>query len=136
MELSDLVGLHELTAVDEGTELRKSWGSEEQCNAIYFTLDGVTYAVVEDPEDGYRSHARDIEVVERAMKNVFPPCKVVARHVTHAQMGSADMLVLTDTTTGRDVLTVGTSNTDDYYPCYEADFDPRAMAVNAVQSIG
>jgi hypothetical protein len=131
MELSELVGLHDLTAVDEGTEERKRWGSSETCNAIYFTLDGVTYAVVEDPEDGYRSHAEDVEVVARPMKNTFPACRVLATHRTDCGPGSADVLVLADVLTGLEVLTVGTENTDDYYPYYVATFDPRAMAVNA-----
>ena len=57
MQFEDLVGLHQLSGVDESSEVRPSgWGSgDESVGVILFIIDGVTYKAVENPDDGYRS---------------------------------------------------------------------------------
>lgn len=44
-----------------------------------------------------------------------------------------DYLVLVSEITDKPVLTVGTSNTDDYYPSFVAHFEPENMSVNSEQ---
>ena len=48
------------------------------------------------------------------VKNTFPAVK----------------LELLDCKTGKTVLEVGTENTDDYYPCFVANWSPENMACN------
>lgn len=49
VELSDLVGKHELSGVD--TSVADS-GLYEDASYIVFIMDGVTYKAIEDPNDG------------------------------------------------------------------------------------
>lgn len=55
------------------------------------------------------------------MKNVFP------ERLVYCEMDN-DILNIYDTETKRVILSVGTSNFDDWYPCFVAHFDPTAMA--------
>lgn len=137
MELKELKGKHQLDAVDFTDEKIKNWADQyEDCQVCRFRLDGVVYMAAEDPDDGYRSNMRDLIVDESAnMKNVFPAIEVLARHRTESNddgwLQEDDILELIDTTTGEIVLTVGTENTDDYYPYFIANFVPGAMVTNA-----
>ena len=136
MELADLVGEHILDAVDFSNEqLKREYSDEfETAQVMRFRLDGIVYAVVEDPDDGYRSSMQEIIVDESAtMVNVFPPIKIVGRYRTETgdKCNRADILELIDVKTGKTVLEAGTDASDDYYPSYVASFHPEAMAVNA-----
>ena len=137
MELNELKGKYMLDAVDFTDEQIKSWGDMyEDCEVCRFRLDGVVYMAAEDPDDGYRSHMRDLVVDDSAnMKNVFPSIEVLARHRTEQKTSystqESDVLELVDTTTGEIVLTVGTENTGDYYPYFVANFVPASMVTNA-----
>lgn len=132
MELKELTGKKVLDAVDFSAESIKSWGdSYEDCQVCRFRLDGVVYSAVEDPDDGYRSHMRDLVVNENStMTNVFEGQEVLCRYRDKSEYDTDDVLELVDTTTGKVVLEVGTRNTDDYYPWFTATFNPEAMAVN------
>ena len=133
MELKDLVGKHILDAVDFTDEKIKDFSDEyEDCQVCRFRLDGIVYMAAEDPDDGYRSHMRDLIVDDAAvMKNSFPPCEVLCRYRSVDEDGNeSDILELVDTATGQIVLAVGTENTDDWYPYFVSDFSPKAMAVN------
>ena len=133
MELKDLVGEHELDAVDfDNEEIKDEYSGVEMSQVCRFRLDGKVYAAIEDPSDGYRSSMRDLSVSDSAtMKNVFQPVKVVGRHRTKGEYGGEDdVLELIDVKTGQVVLEVGTDQVDDYYPGYVASFHPEAMAIN------
>lgn len=126
MELKDLVGLHKLSAVDTGfSEDINGYGPAE---TISFTLDGITYTAMEDPQDGLRSCMSEIAVdKDRKMKNKFKPVKVVGRYV---ESYSRDILELIDIQTGETVLEVGTSDYNDYYPCFVSSWRPEGLAIN------
>lgn len=139
MELKDLVGVHNLDAVDFGTippERRR----DSAANVMHFRLDGVVYLVSEDPDDGYRSSMREIKAEPEGtyMNNVFLPQTVVgvykerrrAFEHSYANDIACDILELRDVETGLIVIEVGTDNTDDYYPCFVASFNPENMAVD------
>ena len=133
VELSDLVGEHTLTCVDEFTDkVKETWGDGfEDCEACNFTLDGVTYSAIEDPSDGYRSSMRELKVSHAIGKNVFPAQTVVGHMMADSEYGEKhDVLVLTDVVTGKVVLKVGTESTDDYYPSFVNTFTPENMAIN------
>ena len=109
----------------------------DPCNTCSFILDGQVYTCVEDPDDGYRSHLKLIFKGSIAVANVFMPQEVRCAMRNNSKVDPDDydyergvILDMIDTTTGKTILSVGTSNTDDYYPSYVARFDPTAMAIN------
>ena len=131
MELKDLVGTHVLTAVDMNIDslpqdIRRD--VYENANVINFELDGVTYAVVEDPEDSYRSSMREILVVQYTIGNRFTPCKVKCK--MRGGYSGEDILDMRDVITGEIVLSVGTERVGRYYPCFIAEFTPENMIIN------
>lgn len=134
VEFAALIGLHDLDAVDIGSVKLARWeGSDdmEDCNLLWFRLDGVIYGCIEDPSDGYRSSMRDLVTWDRSMVNTFAPCRVLARHRTKSDYHEADILEFIDVVTGKTVLEVGTDRSDDYYPSYVSSFTPENMAPNA-----
>ena len=65
MELKDFVGLHEYGGVELGTN------PENDAEYVIFMLDGNCYKIEEDPDDGWRSYAKDVEeygVIDKAPK--------------------------------------------------------------------
>ncbi len=137
MKLKDLVGYHILDAVDFKDskvyeEFEDSYLNSTTCR---FRLDGIIYVAIEDPNDGYRSMMKDLELgIFGEITNVFEPVWVEAVYLQERKdkcwEDGSDILKLIDLKTGRTVLEVGTGNTDDYYPYFVADFDPTAMASN------
>ena len=132
MELKDFEGKYQLQGVDECTESVKTWGdSFEDCSAIRFKLNGVVYVAIEDPDDGYRSYLGELKIDQLDIKNPFENVEVVASYRDSNKYNEkSDIMDFIDTTTGKVVLSVGTGNTDDYYPYFVASFDPTAMSVN------
>ena len=131
--LESLVGEHELTGVDFGRVVVTEYGYDENCDSCTFVLDGEIYTVTEDPSDGYRSSMRSLVKGGEPVRNMFTPCRVLCSMQAKGEYGSVDdILVMRDVVTGKEVLSIGTENTDDYYPCYRANFDPTSMASNAV----
>lgn len=134
MELKDLIGKHMLTGVDIGSRVRHPYKDEEyteNCQTISFVLDGVTYTVIENPDDGYRSSMREIITDSIVVENTFAPVEVLGVMRQRDEYGNvSDALDLLDTTTAKVVLSAGTNNTDDYYPCFVAEFMPENMAIN------
>ena len=81
MNLLDLVGIHIMTGIETGTvKIKGQWYSKDNCNYVKFKLDGITYMAVEDPDDGYRSCCRDLEIVNEECKislpNILVECKM------------------------------------------------------------
>jgi hypothetical protein len=136
MNLQDLVGTHDFGGIDFSTLPRDQYGDTP--NVVRFLLDGITYEVTEDPSDGYRSHMRDIQIVETPVQNRFGPIEVRAEmKQSPDEYGySNDILQLIDTFTGKPVLSIGTDNTDDYYPSFVSDFQPENMSVNQIEKGG
>lgn len=137
MELKDLTGEHVLDAVDLTTEkFTDRDDNYKDCEVCRFRLDGVTYVAAEDPEDGYRSHMRDLLIDDKGvMKNPFNPIKVICKY--RSESGDSwkqedDVLELIDVETNKIVLEVGTGNTDNSFPYFIADFQPRNMAINGM----
>jgi hypothetical protein len=126
-----LVGEHLLDGVDMFDEqVKAEWGDDfELCEMMRFRLDGVTYLAIEDPCDGYRSSMREIKVSDTPMKNIFPVHRVIVSHRTKGEFQKEDdVLEFRSVLTGKLVLEVGTSNVDDYYPCFVARFTPENLA--------
>lgn len=132
MEVKDLVGLHKLSGVDMSHESIKTLGdSFEDANVINFVLDKKTYTATEDPSDGYRSSMRDIVVTDFRVRNTFPIIRVMGIMRANDTYGDEnDVVDFYDVETAKVVLSVGTRNTDDYYPSFVAEFTPENMATN------
>ena len=121
MELKDLVGDHVLTGVGEGAFPD---GGE---NYFSFELDGHVYTAIEDEEDGYRSSMAEIAVDQFTAETRLPNVRVVA---TMDDDVYNEILTLTDTVSGQPILHIGTTDFQDYYPCFTAKWMPENMAVN------
>lgn len=118
MELKHLVGLALLDAVD-------FYSDSNEYQVCRFRLDGLVYVAKEDSEDGYRSMMSELFISKDSdMKNVFPERLVYCE----MEAGDNDILNIYDTETKQVILSVGTSNFNDWYPCFVAHFDPTAMA--------
>lgn len=134
---------------DERTpEPRHGW-TYDPATYMYFMVDGVIYCVQEDPDDGYRSHLKDIVVVNQMPLNVWQPAEEVMGH--HAQKNSelidhnfdptryyedrCEIVQLISTATAKPVLEFGTDYSDDYYPSFVARFYPNKMGINERQAI-
>ena len=134
VDLESLVGEHELSGVDMGKTTVTRYGSTEEANNISFVLDGIVYTATEDPDDGYRSHMGSLAIGGK-VTNTFAPQRVLCSYykgkITESDYNTSnELLIARDVVTGKEVLRVGTSNTDDYYPWFTADFDPTAMGCN------
>lgn len=118
VSLESLVGVHTLTGVD--TDPRES--PLRHADAISFMLDGQTYLAVEDPQDDYRSSMESISRVDEPTKNQFPVVQVLGR-----MRDNDPVLELLNVETGKVILSVGTDNADDYYPCWVAAYHPENL---------
>lgn len=128
LNLFDLLGEHVLSGVDFDKTEVKTWGDQfEIAQCIRFTLDGVTYIAVEDPEDGYRSTMREIRISETPCRTVlFPVVPVLVIKKPDDTYGQKnETLQFLNKVNGKVVLEVGTDNREDYYPWYVAAFFPQ-----------
>lgn len=128
--LMRLCGTHTLSGVELTTkEVDNGYGGMDTCNTILFTLDGVTYEMVEDPADGYRSYHRDIKVTAREPRFKFPGVTVLC-HMMDDEPDYNNAIVMRDATNGKIILEAGTKNVGDYYPYCHFVWMPENMAVN------
>ena len=129
-ELKDLVGKHILSGIEVGIIEREAWGYLEKCEYIKFTLDGVNYLAVEDPNDGYRSYMNDLEVSDTPCKIHLPNVEVVCQMREDNYYERNDVLEFVDVLNGKKILAVGTGNYDDYYPYCVLEYMPENMSCN------
>lgn len=130
--LESLVGEHELSGVDMTEEdMPTSYGGGDYHGSVCrFILDGKTYTACEDDNDGYRSAMKSL-TEGGEVRNQFAPQRVLCSMRYEDEYGNKDeTLVMRDMITGKEVLEVGTDNTDDYYPSFVSNFQPENMACN------
>ena len=131
MELKELVGAHILSGVEVGCEERQIYSWAEHRNYVKFTLDGVTYKAVEDPDDGYRSYMEELEVSETSCKTKLPDIEVFCvMSAVGEYEGESDVLCFYDVLSGKKIMAVGTENTNDYYPYCILEYHPENMYCN------
>lgn len=129
MELKDLIGEHELSGLDTFTKKGSDY-YQSDADGYRFILDDITYSVVENPDDGYRSHLSDLEVTTDKVDYTFPPQKVFGKMREDQEYSKNDVLELYDITTNKLVLAIGTDNYDDWYPTCIMDWQPQNLAIN------
>jgi len=135
-ELKDLVGPHVLDAVDfENVSTPSYEGADytSDSQVCRFRIDGVVWAVLEAPPDGYGSSMRELRRQRKNSKaklsNIFTATPVLAVYVDHGY--GSDLLTMYAIENGKPVLTVGTDRSDDYYPNFVASFAPENLPVNS-----
>jgi hypothetical protein len=139
MELKELEGSHKLSGVSYVNEMLNggeftneySWNDGAVC-VISFILDGITYTAVEDANDGYRSAIGNLFINEFVCSNTFEPIDVICKHKTEYNVNDfskryCDILEIYSIKSGKIILTVGTDNTDDYYPSFVSDWNPKNL---------
>ncbi len=132
MELKDLIGGHKLSGVDVTSEGFNLYGRDG--DAVRFILDGKTYKAIEDPDDGYRSYLKELEVTDEKVTTNFPPQSVVGI-MKSAGLYDSDVIQFVDSVTGKVVLEVGTEDVNDYYPCAIIRWSPENLAINSKDEI-
>lgn len=130
MNLSDLVGEHILSGIEIGTMEMEIYGCTAICNFIKFAIDGVTLLAMEDPDDGYRSYMRDLVIVEEPCKIKLPDIRVCCTMCPDGELYKNEVLSFVDVLSGKEILAVGTENTDDYYPYCVLEWTPENMFCN------
>ena len=131
MDLVNFVGEHILTGVAKGLIDLPSdmYADADSCSCLDFILDDNVFSAVEDPSDGYRSCLGQILVDRNGCHiNKFVPHKV--RGAFRSTDRNSDVIEFTDVLTNKIVLSIGTDNTNDYYPYYVAEWLPENLAVN------
>ena len=89
-----------------------------------FKLDGIIFKVLEDPDDGYRSHLGVIEYGKQSEGIFFSQpisqvrIELYAGETGEGIYGTREGYRLVDVTDGHVWLEFGTDNTDDYYPMF------------------
>ena len=130
MELNELIGNHILSGVETGVLTKNNYGWEDMCNYIKFTLDGVTYMAVEDPDDGYRSFMEELEISKEPCKVSLPNIEVFCAMMADDRYKRNDVLLFFDVLSGKEILSVGTESYDDYYPICHLEYHPENMYCN------
>ena len=98
-----------------------------------FNVDGVIFKVLEDPDDGYRSHLGTIEYSTDS-KGIFFKTPIAKVRIEEYDEKEDDSYVgqvnqgyrLVDITDNHVWLIFGTHNYDDYYPCFVFRHFPKA----------
>lgn len=130
LTLESICGEHFLSGVEITVENIERYRCTEQCEVLLFTLDGITYRMAENPDDGYRSYCEEISISDRAPMFSFPPIKVICSMMESNDYESNDCIVIRDAENGKTVLEAGTKDYDDWYPYCHFSYTPENMACN------
>lgn len=142
VELTDLVGIHEISAIWRGMITVPWLGGEETVQAVVLQLDDQFVLFTENPNDGYRSSLGDVyrtsasmwielcsEVLNSPMPSlapIHPPVmasfSIRDRSYFHGER--AEVLYAIDECTDLCIFEIGTDNIDDYYPSFIFDWRP------------
>ena len=104
------------------------YGAESQA----FKIDGVVFEVLEDPDDGYRSHMAGVLARSDRDYNFYdkPFARIQIEKISN-DVGSQDAVEkmhgyqLVDVEDGHVWLTFGTEWYDDYYPMFRFEYKPK-----------
>ena len=98
-------------------------------------IDGVVFEVLEDPDDGYRSHMAGVLARSAKDYNFYekPIAKVRLEKIAEEEreMGAVEKMhgyKLIDVKDGHAWLTFGTEWYDDYYPMFRFQYAPKDEA--------
>lgn len=130
--LESLCGKHIFSGCELISTKIDGWCFGEDYTICLFTLDGTTYKAIEDPDDGYRSYCRELEISEKPPRYTFPgievECSMMENDDYYHQNNNC--LVIRDSENGKTILEIGTKNYDDWYPYCHFSYTPENMACN------
>lgn len=115
---------------DKVTIFEELYGCERDFNACLFALDGETYQLLEDEDDGYRSYCKEIEISKQKIRPEFSIAVVCTPYEDDDNGGEHDCMKVIDLKNGKTILTVGTKYVNDYYPCCIFEYQPENMGLN------
>lgn len=126
-----LCGKHMLSGIR--TDVRHPF--DPDANGIAIDLQSFTVFIFEDPSDGYRSTAAAPLIAACSLYEFGSPQYVHApveirkweRSEGDSFYGEVSGLQFVDTRSNKVILTVGTSNTDDYYPSFVCEWRPENL---------
>lgn len=136
-------GIHILSGVSDliinaDTE---PWNLWSDSNGYIIVLDGKTYVVFEDPEDGYRSCGFIGYAKGEVCKNTFPEQRILVRHFDGTKRWSdwytSKMWYyeFLNPDTEELILKIGTDEYDDYYPNAILEYHPENLPINSDKNI-
>lgn len=106
---------------------RDGWTPFYGVDNTLFKLGDRVFEAVEDESDGYRSYLQSVEARPDA-KGIFAPAPFAEVRVRETDRGSFDGYELYDRS-GHVWLTIGTNNSDDYYPSFVFTYEPSGELV-------
>lgn len=124
--LIDLVGEHLFSGIDVSEEKYEG----QSCEVINFILDDITYKVIENPSDGWRSYLGDIKISNEKILNTFPPQKVIIKKKKSDKYQTNNTIQFFDAINKKLILEIGTDNADDWYPYCVMEYHPENMEIN------
>jgi len=91
-------------------------------------IDGETYEMIEDENDGYRSSLKGFSKSNQKCTNQFQPIDVFG-----SIEEGGEIVCFRDMENGKKVLTIGTDWTDGYYPLVVFEWTPENLHVNELK---
>lgn len=132
ISFESILGKHVLSGIDYVKECEEIYkGHKEALDSVLFTLDGITFKLTENPDDGYRSYCEELELAECSPKYTFQGIEVI---VSMLDGDDKDCIVITDSKNGEIILIAGTDYTEDYYPICVFEYYPENMSCNQNKS--
>lgn len=131
IELKDLCGKHILSGIEVGEKgFETRWDGIQERSYVKFTLDSIHYLAVKDPNDGYRSYMEELQTTDEPCEVPLPNVEVVCHMKEDDKWVNNDVLVFVDAVNGKEILSIGTENYDDYYPYCVLHYTPENMSCN------
>lgn len=138
INLTDLYGKHTLRAIKRNV----NHPFDPDASGLAIELGGVVVMFFEDPSDGYRSMLAAPLVAADSLHEFggdlnYLHIPVLIRdwkpdpNTDGSNYGEVDGIEMIDRRNGKVILTVGTRNTDDYYPSFVCDWGPGNLQENA-----
>ena len=101
------------------------YGVDNNC----FKLNNSVFEAVEDEDNGYRSYLDTVELSDKENLIFFdaPLALVTVQDIGEGELGEDRGYRLVDAVDGHIWLQFYTDNTDDYYPCFRFEYEPKEM---------
>ena len=131
MLLKDLCGFHKFQGIEismkKNTGFSSIFQEYENCQVVKIMLDGTTFELMENPDDGYRSFCEDVIISDDMPRYTFPDYEIICKMKPDDRYDKHDVLIAEDPNTGLTIFEIGTLYVDDYYPCWHFEYHPENM---------
>lgn len=121
--LEKFIGQHTLTGMsNDSIPEAGEYGQVEECQVVRFTIDGVHFEAVQDPNDGYRSSLREVRISKNPPAVSIDPVRVEA---VMRNAPNDEVLQFVNVKTRKPIIEIGTSEANDYYPGFVGEIHPE-----------